>query len=129
MFVKLTSGFAGRALVSRNLVLQDFWKTGSKSCKLEVTFAIHLEDSERYHNIALKISKSAYNEPHEAIAYSFYNIGVLKAKQKNFSKAEELLEMALNMYIDVYGEDHPDVQETREELEKIHSLIADELAE
>ena len=41
MFVKLTSGFAGRALVSRNLVLQDFWKTGSKSCKLEVTFAIH----------------------------------------------------------------------------------------
>ena len=47
MFVKLTSGFAGRALVSRNLVLQDFWKTGSKSCKLEVTFAIHPQGFER----------------------------------------------------------------------------------
>ena len=42
MFVKLTSGFAGRPLVLRNLVLQELWRTGSKSCKLEVTFAIHL---------------------------------------------------------------------------------------
>ena len=28
-------------MVLRNLVLQDFLKTGSKSYKLEVTFAIH----------------------------------------------------------------------------------------
>ena len=42
MFVKLTSGFAGIPLVSRNLVLQELWRTGSKSCKLEVTFAIYL---------------------------------------------------------------------------------------
>ena len=41
MFVKLTSGFAGNPLISRNLVLQELWRTGSKSCKLEVTFAIH----------------------------------------------------------------------------------------
>ena len=41
MFVKLTSGFSMVALLSRNLVLQDCWETGSKSCKLEVTFAIH----------------------------------------------------------------------------------------
>ena len=41
MFVKLTSGFAGIPLVSRNLVLQELWRTGSKSCKLEVTFAIY----------------------------------------------------------------------------------------
>ena len=43
MFVKLTSVFSVVALLYRNLVLQDFWKTGSKSCKLEVTFAIHPE--------------------------------------------------------------------------------------
>lgn len=42
MFVKLTSGFAGKPLVSRNLVLRKLWRTGTKSCKLEVTFAIHL---------------------------------------------------------------------------------------
>lgn len=41
MFVKLTSGFTGRPLISRNLVLQELWRTGSKSYKLEVTFAIH----------------------------------------------------------------------------------------
>jgi hypothetical protein len=41
MFVKLTSGFAGSPLISRNLVLQELWRTGSKSCKLDVTFAIH----------------------------------------------------------------------------------------
>lgn len=29
-------------MFSRNLVLQELWKTGSKSYKLEVTFAIHL---------------------------------------------------------------------------------------
>ena len=28
-------------LLSRNLILQGFLKSGSKSCKLEVTFAIH----------------------------------------------------------------------------------------
>ena len=42
MFVKLTSGFLLPAQLIRNLVLQDFSVTGSKSCKLEVTFAIHL---------------------------------------------------------------------------------------
>ena len=31
-------------LISRNLILQGFLKSGSKSCKPEVTFAIH-----RYH--------------------------------------------------------------------------------
>ena len=41
MFVKLTSGFLLPAQLIRNLVLQDFSVTGSKSCKLEVTFAIH----------------------------------------------------------------------------------------
>lgn len=44
MFVKLTSGFLLPAQLIRNLVLQDFSVTGSKSCKLEVTFAIHLND-------------------------------------------------------------------------------------
>ena len=44
MFVKLTSGFLREHLVLRNLVLQDFLKTRSKSCKLEVTFAIHHTD-------------------------------------------------------------------------------------
>lgn len=29
-------------LISRNLILQGFLKSGSKSCKPEVTFAIHL---------------------------------------------------------------------------------------
>ena len=43
MFVKLTSGFLLPAQLIRNLVLQDFSVTGSKSCKLEVTFAIHQE--------------------------------------------------------------------------------------
>lgn len=42
MFVKLTSGFLLPAQLIRNLVLQDFSVTGSKSCKPEVTFAIHL---------------------------------------------------------------------------------------
>lgn len=46
MFVKLTSGFSMVALLSRNLVLQDCWETGSKSYKLEVTFAIHLGNKE-----------------------------------------------------------------------------------
>lgn len=41
MFVKLTSGFLLPAQLIRNLVLQDFSVTGSKSCKPEVTFAIH----------------------------------------------------------------------------------------
>ncbi|WP_204220725.1 hypothetical protein, partial [Flavonifractor sp. An52] len=39
--VKLTSGFLLPAQLIRNLVLQDFSVTGSKSCKPEVTFAIH----------------------------------------------------------------------------------------
>ena len=30
-------------LISRNLILQGFLKSGSKSCKPEVTFAIHQE--------------------------------------------------------------------------------------
>ena len=30
-------------LISRNLILQGFLKSGSKSCKPEVTFAIHLQ--------------------------------------------------------------------------------------
>ena len=34
MFVKLTSGFAGIPLVSRNLVLQELWRTGSYFCNL-----------------------------------------------------------------------------------------------
>lgn len=52
-FVRLNSGLSnvckinfrlsGVTLLSRNLVLQDCWETGSKSCKLEVTFAIHPE--------------------------------------------------------------------------------------
>ena len=41
MFVKLTSGFTGAVLLFRKLVLRDFWRTGSKSCKPEVTFAIY----------------------------------------------------------------------------------------
>ena len=41
MFVKLTSGFERVMLISRNLILQGFLKSGSKSCKPEVTFAIH----------------------------------------------------------------------------------------
>lgn len=59
MFVKLTSGFAGIPLVSRNLVLQELWRTGSKSCKLEVTFAIHLACqyvSKSYNRNSQKIS-------------------------------------------------------------------------
>ena len=57
MFVKLTSGFAGIPLVSRNLVLQELWRTGSKSCKLDVTFAIHLnaDDSIPIYIISQKI--------------------------------------------------------------------------
>ena len=39
---KINSRLSGVTLLSRNLVLQDCWETGSKSCKLEVTFAIHL---------------------------------------------------------------------------------------
>ena len=42
MFVKLTSGLERVMLISRNLILQGFLKSGSKSCKPEVTFAIHL---------------------------------------------------------------------------------------
>ena len=39
---KINSRLSGVTLLSRNLVLQDCWETGSRSCKLEVTFAIHL---------------------------------------------------------------------------------------
>ena len=42
---KISSRLSGVTLLSRNLVLQDCWETGSKSCKLEVTFAIHRKDS------------------------------------------------------------------------------------
>ena len=48
MFVKLTSGFTGAVLLFRKLVLRDFWRTGSKSCKPEVTFAIYPPNFSNY---------------------------------------------------------------------------------
>ena len=42
---KINFRLSGVTLLSRNLVLQDCWETGSKSCKLEVTFAIHPDHS------------------------------------------------------------------------------------
>lgn len=41
MCVKLNSGFSHAALLSRNLILRGFWKSGSESCKLEVVFAVY----------------------------------------------------------------------------------------
>lgn len=59
-------------LISRNLILQGFLKSGSKSCKPEVTFAIHPEKA--------SISRShlsAIEAPNMVRAFSmeaFFNI-------------------------------------------------------
>lgn len=49
-------------LISRNLILQGFLKSGSKSCKPEVTFAIHPSGIEKIEIMCYTDENSAFTE-------------------------------------------------------------------
>ena len=65
------------------------------------------QDSERYHQMALRIRQNAYGDSNPAVAQSTYNLAVLYEREKMYSKAESLYQKAIALWSESVGPTHP----------------------
>ena len=64
-------------------------------------------DSERYHQMALRIRQNAYGNNNPVVAQSTYNLAVLYEREKMYSKAESLYQEAIVLWSNSVGPTHP----------------------
>jgi hypothetical protein len=69
------------------------------------------------------MSKKLLGEDHPDVTESLNNLGVLWADQENYSKAEEYLGQAYNLFKRLLGAEHPHSIGTKESLDWVRSRM------
>ena len=64
----------------------------------------------------LALERRIYTEPHDAIARTLRDLGLILAQSEKYAEAESLINEALQMLRRIYGDDHAQIAETYEAL-------------
>jgi tetratricopeptide (TPR) repeat protein len=78
-------------------------------------------ESEKYHQLALKIRQNAFGESNPVVAQSTYNLAVLYEREKNYSKAESFYNRAVMLWSKSVGPTHPYVANALNNLANIYT--------
>ena len=78
-------------------------------------------ESEKYHQLALKIRQNAFGESNPVVAQSTYNLAVLYEREKNYSKAESFYDKAVMLWSKSVGPTHPYVLNALNNLANIYT--------
>jgi tetratricopeptide (TPR) repeat protein len=78
-------------------------------------------ESEKYHQLALKIRQNAFGESNPLVAQSTYNLAVLYEHEKNYSKAESFYNKAVMLWSKSVGPTHPYVGNALNNLANIYT--------
>ena len=77
-------------------------------------------DSERYHQMALRIRQNAYGNNNPVVAQSTYNLAVLYEREKMYSKAESLYQEAIALWSNSRSEERRVGKECRSRWSSYH---------
>jgi len=84
-----------------------------------------LDESEKYHEKALKIRRRVLGDSDPAVAQSMYNLAVLFDETTQYDKAQPYYEQALKIWYGYYGPNHPYVANTLNNLANVYASIGD----